>query len=247
MLTVTRHGITSRFDASPWPDGVPRLYRPFLENRFYEQGLLDHIRRLKLRGVYIDVGACFGTHTVWFALYCPSTFVHAFEPRQRFAEWTRMNIEANSLGSKVKVHQLGLSDQCAEASPTLDGRVETFPVERLDRVVAGASRGRARVAVIKVDVEGMEELVLRGAQDILKRDRPVIFAEAFTDRERAVIEAVLAPYGYRATGRVFNATPTYEFAARLTLRHRALGAAHRLRTTARRALRRARFRKGART
>jgi hypothetical protein len=39
----------------------------------------------------------------------------------------------------------------------------------------------------------------------------VVFAEAWGEPQRTAIEAVLKPYRYRATGRVFNSTPTYEF------------------------------------
>jgi FkbM family methyltransferase len=217
VLTVSRFGITSRFDTSPWADTTPTLYRPFLNNEFYEQAFLDHIRSLGLRGVYVDAGSCLGTHTVWFALYCDSTYVHAFDPRERCAQWTQMNVDANDLRHKVTVHKLGLSDAKGEATSLLDGVQEVFPVARLDRVIRAWPQRRGgdrRVVVIKADVEGMEEVVLRGAKGILKRHRPVVFAEAWTKQERAAVAALLAPYGYRATGRVFNSTPTYEFVPR---------------------------------
>jgi precorrin-6B methylase 2 len=206
MLTVTRYGITSRFDMSPWPeDDPPSLYRPFLNGKFYEQAFLDHIRGLKLRGVYVDAGSCLGTHTVWFAMYCPATYVHAFDPRERCARWTQMNVDANELTDKVTVHQVGLGAKRGQASSHLDGLWEHFDVVPLDKVVRG------KVVVLKIDVEGMEEQVLKGARRILRRYHPVVFAEAFNEPERATIEAMLKRHRYRATGRVFNSTPTYEF------------------------------------
>jgi FkbM family methyltransferase len=216
MLTITRHGITSNFDTSPWPGEAPSLYRPFLQGVFYEQGFLDHIRSLNLAGVYVDAGSCLGTHTVWFGLYCPSTEVHAFDPRERCARWTRMNVDANNLGGKTTVHNVGLGARRGRATVKLDDIDETFPVRRLDRIVRG------RVAVLKIDVEGMEADVLRGARRILARSRPVVFAEAFTSAELAGIEQVLRPYGYKATGKVFNATPTYEFVSTGSARELAL-------------------------
>lgn len=205
MLTVTRHGITSRFDDSPWPEGTPALYKPFLKGEFYEQKFLDHIRDLGLRGIYIDAGSCVGTHSVWFGLYCPSTHVHSFDPRPHCAEWTQMNLDANDLTGKATVHQVGVGAGRGRASADLDGHHYDFDVVPLDAVVDG------EVAVIKIDVEGMEEQVLRGASRILSTHHPVVFAEAWGEPERAAIEAVLAPFNYRPTGRVFNATPTYEF------------------------------------
>lgn len=187
-MTVSRFGIASRFDTSPWPDTTPTLYRPFLNNEFYEQAFLDHIRSLGLRGVYVDAGSCLGTHTVWFALYCESTYVHAFDPRERCAQWTQMNVDANDLRHKVTVHKLGLSDAKGEATSLLDGVQEVFPVARLDRVVRARPQRRGgdrRVVVIKADVEGMEEVVLRGAKRILKRHRPVVLPRP--GRRRSVL------------------------------------------------------------
>jgi FkbM family methyltransferase len=206
MLTVTRYGITSKFDTSPWPeDEPPSLYRPFLTNQFYEQHFLDHIRKLNLRGVYVDAGSCLGTHTVWFGMYCPSTHVHSFDPRERCARWTQMNVDANDLTDKVTVHQVGLGAKPDRTKSHLDGTWEHFDVLPLDQVVRG------RVVVLKIDVEGMEEQVLAGARRILRKYHPVVFAEAWGEPERATIEALLKRYHYRYTGKVFNATPTYEF------------------------------------
>lgn len=206
MLTVTRFGITSRFDHSPWPeDAPPTLYKPFLNNKFYEQIFLDYIRSLNKRGVYVDAGSCLGTHTVWFGMYCPSTHVHSFDPRERCAKWTQMNVDVNDLTDKVTVHNVGLGSEPGQAKSHLDGVWEHFDVVQLDKVVTG------KVVVLKIDVEGMEEQVLKGARGILLKHRPVVFAEAFGAPELATITALMKKYGYTPTGKVFNATPTHEF------------------------------------
>lgn len=218
MLSVSRHGITLNFDDSGFRT-TPWVYMPLAVGTVYEAKFLEHIRAMSRTGQYIDVGAHLGTHTVWFAMLCPSTHVHAFEPVRRYADVLRRNVKANDLEHKVTVHEVGLSDRSGVASNYLssehqvgisdnaEGVVEHFPVRRLDRVVRG------QVAVIKIDVEGMEEAVLRGATRILSRDRPLIYAEAHSSAQANALRALLAPFGYRATGRVFNASPTYEFAA----------------------------------
>jgi FkbM family methyltransferase len=218
VLTFTRDGHTLRFDDDGFTE-TPWVYRPLLEGRVYEEHFLQTIRLMGLQGQYLDIGAHLGTHTVWFASMCPSTHVHAFEPVGRYADVTRRNVTLNALDDKVTVHQVGLSDHVgtAENYMTVEhqmgfagsgtGVTESFEIHRLDELVSGP-----RVAVIKIDVEGMEPAVLRGATRILKRDRPVVFAEAHNDGVAREIAAVLEPFGYRATGRVFNATPTYEFA-----------------------------------
>jgi hypothetical protein len=206
MITVERFGIVAYFDDSGFPKGeLPRLYQPFLHGRFYEQPLLDYIRALNRRGVYVDVGACLGTHTIWFAMFCPATRVEAFEPRTRFAVHVRLNVEANHLGDRVAVHEFGLAGSVGTASAHLDGVLESFPVRVLDQLESRP------VAILKIDVEGMEAAVLRGAARVLRRDHPVVFAESFGPSQRTEVRAALRPHGYVATGRVFGATPMYEY------------------------------------
>jgi len=219
MYDVTLHGAEMHFVDDGFTS-LPYVYRPLERGRVYEQVFLEHIRSLDRAGVYVDVGAHLGTHTVWFAKLCPSSQVHAFEPVRRYADVVRRNVEANHLTSKVVVHNIGLSDTAGEATNYLspehqigfvdgdpEGVNETFQVRRLDDVVHGP------VAVIKLDVEGMESSVLRGARRILSRHRPAVYAEAHTDEAAQSIEAELAPFGYRATGRIFNSMPTYEYLA----------------------------------
>jgi hypothetical protein len=76
----------------------------------------------------------------------------------------------------------------------------------MDNVVGG------KVTLIKIDVEGMEREVLAGATDVLRRHYPVVFAEAWTEDAKNRLSEMLKPLGYAWTGRVFNSTPTYEFA-----------------------------------
>ena len=221
MLTITRHGVElvlddRTFEVAPW------VYRPALDDGWYEEEFLEHVRLLGRHGPYVDVGAHLGTATLWFGALCPATLVYAIEPVARYAEILRRNVAANGLNGKVRVHQIGLGQAPGIATNHLsrehqvgfDGDVEealaineTFPVRRLDDVVHG------QVAVLKIDVEGMEADVLRGAPRILDQHHPTVYAEAWDETHVADVDGVLRHFGYQASGRVFNATPTYEFIA----------------------------------
>jgi len=221
VLSTTRHGVElvlddGSFEVAPW------VYRPALDDGWYEEEFLEHVRSSGRHGIYVDVGAHLGTATIWFGALCPATLVHAIEPVARYAEVLRRNVAANGLGDKVRVHQIGLGRVRGMATNHLsrehqvgfDGDVdeahaidETFSVRRLDDVVHG------RVAVLKVDVEGMEADVLQGASRILDWHRPTVYAEAWDKNFVADIDGVLRNFGYQSSGRVFNATPTYEFIA----------------------------------
>ena len=61
--------------------------------------------------------------------------------------------------------------------------------------------------MIKIDVEGMEADVLRGAIETIRKYVPIIYVEIFGDT--AEVDDILAPHGYHRHDMVYNATPTY--------------------------------------
>ena len=209
MITFVFDGRTVRFDDTALehrePDGI---YGSLLKAHFYEEAFLRYIQSLELAGTYLDIGAYIGTHTVFFAMMCPATRVHSFEPQPSFFSRLVANVEMNGLSDRVVTHQLALSE-CSDQRIRLSFEGETSDVatRRLDDVVTEP------VALVKMDVEGMEPLVLAGGRRLLRRDHPVIFTEARTNDEYVATAAQLRKLGYRRTGRVFNATPTYEFVA----------------------------------
>ncbi|MGH7858036.1 MAG: FkbM family methyltransferase, partial [Candidatus Binatia bacterium] len=184
-----------------------RIERELRGNRFYEMQMLQYVEALRLGGEYADIGAYVGTHALFFATHCPATRVHAFEPRARVFELLETHVELNQLAGRVRAHQLGVSDRKERTTITLERKTEEMSVDTLDNLVTGP------IVVMKIDVEGMEEKVLGGADRVLREFKPLILVEAHTDAEIQRDAAILAPHGYRLTGRVFNHTPTYELAA----------------------------------
>lgn len=175
--------------------------------QFYESEMLQYIEALGLPGTYVDVGGYVGTHALYFATYCKADHVHTFEPRKRCHEHLTRNIGGNSLGDRVTAHRVGLSDRQEMFSLRMERVTEEIECRPLDDLI------HTPVSVMKIDVEGMEPQVLRGASRILATHRPLLFIEAHTDEELRKDLEVLAPYDYRPTGRVFNASATYELAA----------------------------------
>jgi FkbM family methyltransferase len=207
LIEFRYRGRTCRFDGTP-AHGLANpgvIYGTLLTGRFYEHAFLDYVRSLQVRGVYVDVGSCIGTHALFFALMCPSTRVYAFEPRDFLYERVLTNIALNEKGRKIKAYPLGLSDRTGRVTVNLDRRECVLACRRLDDVIRG------RVDLIKIDVEGMEPRVLDGAARTLARWRPLVFAEAGKQHEYEALVACMARHRYRPSGRVFNATPTYEF------------------------------------
>jgi FkbM family methyltransferase len=165
--------------------------------RFFEPEL-RHLRELVRPGLSaVDVGASLGTWSWWLARSVP--LVHAFEPNVEVAAALVRVLPPN-----VHVHAEAVSDEVGQAvlaippggrstfqragcrllglhgSLGLDGRASllpmggpsvTVPTVTLDSLDLG------RVGFLKVDVEGHEQEVLKGAFQLLMRDRPNVVLE----------------------------------------------------------------------
>jgi FkbM family methyltransferase len=154
----------------------------------------DRIEQLMLQVLQpdsncIDIGCHIGSSLSLMVRYAPLGKHMAFEPVPEKASWIRkkfpeVDVRANALGDKrdkltffQNLSQPGFSGFGKDASSG-DRVVEVHvDCERLDDVVA-ADR---KFAYIKIDVEGAELLVLRGARELIARDRPMILFESSYD------------------------------------------------------------------
>jgi FkbM family methyltransferase len=191
ILTLAMHGRSYRLWV--WPGKIAACMRV---GKPYEAPLLEHIRQQHFTGTAVDAGANLGNHTMWFAVMCGLRVV-AFEPV--WPDKLAYNVMLNSLAGRVRVEPVALGDVAAVAEHMGKGRLRTgsgaLPVRTLDEY------DLVGVSVIKADVEGMEAVLLRGAERTIRRSRPVIFAEEWGAPEHAQIATVLEPWGYRMTKR----------------------------------------------
>ena len=160
------------------------------------EGMLERFYRGLLRegDACVDVGAHVGRHT-WAMLECigPRGRIVAFEPIPTLAESLAADVAARGAADRVEVHPVALSDAAGTATfvitedaPGYSGlrrRVYDVPtrtreievrVETLDAMIAGRL---GALAYIKVDAEGAEWNILRGAREALARFRPVVTFE----------------------------------------------------------------------
>ena len=158
------------------------------QNSLYDRQTIEVMRRvLKVDSTCIDIGAAWGPLLKKMVSIAPQGKHHAFEPLPFFAERLRREFPG------VVVHEVALGEQAnTEADfclvpdnpaysglqrrpyPSAEERVETIrvAVQRLDDVI-----GDEHVDLIKIDVEGGEVRVLRGAQRTLSRSRPLVIFE----------------------------------------------------------------------
>lgn len=155
----------------------------------------DLLVRIPRDAVVLDVGANIGWWTVPLArALAPSGGrVIAFEPVPENLERLRWAIDANALHAHVEVVPVALGEQPGElgmwlkssqtgassgtaALVTGDGPAHVrVPVHRLDDWAE--RHALARCDLIKLDIEGAELMMLRGAEAFVRRHRPLIFGE----------------------------------------------------------------------
>jgi len=207
------------------PDGLLFYCRPLpaadiiVQSDSYESKLQFAFAQIK-SGTFLDVGAHIGKYTVSAARRLNGRGrVLAVEPEDENYQILRRNIAANNLDNVVCFQgacfssntclKLFVNENAARHSlisadtgsfqyvdaRTIDWLVEKFKVTDL--------------SVIKIDVEGAESEVLKGANRTLKVQHPQIVFEAPTLIELRKCRRVLSEYGYH----VHYLQPSYYHAA----------------------------------
>jgi FkbM family methyltransferase len=135
----------------------------------------------------VDVGANLGIHAlVLAACVGDSGKVHAFEPVPSICARMEENLKLNGV-TNVELHQEALGsvsgDVVFDANPADfnvgKGRVTpqgdiTVPIGTIDDRLGGLTQP---VSVVKIDTEGHELEVLKGAGDLLNKHRPAMLME----------------------------------------------------------------------
>lgn len=156
----------------------------------------------------LDVGANLGSFTLFLAQAVGRTGrVHAFEPVAATHGLLRCNLALNAL-AQVQAHEVAVgSGPGRVAVPEIDlSRPGNFGAAALCEATAGGRRVE-RIALddldlpacdlIKADVEGHELDVLRGAERLLGRARPVLLLENEEPSLSAPLISALHGLGYR--------------------------------------------------
>ncbi len=216
---VRYEGAVFRFPEVSEPDYVHDQIRR--RAGFYEEGMLQYLAGLELAsGLIIDCGANIGNHSLFFAGVMQRNVI-AVEPVARNIAILESVVAVNGLADRVRIVPLALDEVEREVTMTLDspensgmyhvgeGSGEVVKATTLDKICDGLGEP---VSLIKIDVEGFQDQVLRGAQETLARFKPFVAAELSSEAEFSTFAALLAPHGYHAM-EVFNATPTVVFSA----------------------------------
>jgi len=182
---------SSFIGSSIYWNGYSSLNELYLLNRLLEPHM-----------VFVDIGANQGEFTLYAAKRLPAGKVLAFEPVEERYRHLIENVQMNGF-ENISAYNFGLSNRAGESemympdnirrsNQTFNGlanegtasvfrssarpsRTCTARFETFDRVFRESRL--SRLDVIKIDVEGAELHVLRGARDAIEQYRPVIMME----------------------------------------------------------------------
>jgi FkbM family methyltransferase len=202
------HGVRFRYQPTAY-DGIGRqLYWKGELHWEYETiepfcRMARHARRV------LDIGANTGTYSLIACAAHPDTRVTAFEPVPRIRAQLIDSVALNRFGDRCEIRNDAVSDSCgtarfhvpAEALPTssslhaegfrgLEGEHIEVPLTTIDALLSPDDP----VDLVKIDVEGFEDAVLRGMERTIREHRPAVFLECNHDGPVDALEALLAQH-----------------------------------------------------
>lgn len=163
----------------------------YTSNKFYEQEILEGLEKYIPDGAMIlDIGANIGNHALYWARKSSNRKVVCFEPVSSTFEILLKNIEANNINGQISAHNFGVSDKPSKA------RIDSFSssnigATRLQRdesgelsliSIDGFISEENKISMLKIDTEGFEVEVLKGADKTIQRHKPIIFVETFANK-----------------------------------------------------------------
>lgn len=179
--------------------------------RHWEYETIEVFCRMAARARRVlDIGANTGTYSLIACAAHPTTRVTAFEPVPRIRAQFADALALNGFQDRCELRNDAVSDSCgtarfhvpAEALPTssslhaggfrgLEGEHIEVPLTTIDALLDPDDP----VDLVKIDVEGFEDAVLRGMLRVLEQHRPAVFLECNHDGPVHALESLVTQHG----------------------------------------------------
>jgi FkbM family methyltransferase len=195
---VCRHGRMSYFDDDMYIGKSLRLYGN------YSEGEVDALRKMVgPNDVCVEVGSNIGALTIPLAKMCRK--VYAFEPQPDNYDLLLQNLRQNDINN-VRCLQKAVGSSFGNvAIPSLDqlghlnygcieignGDVEV-PQTMLDEELSFEER----ISFIKMDCEGSELATLKGAEETIRKHRPILYIENDRAEQSSRLVGWVIDHGY---------------------------------------------------
>jgi FkbM family methyltransferase len=191
-------------NAKAWADFLLLFYQVVMQDQYHTKEFL------RPDSIVIDGGANIGLFSLLASHLTPKGRVYAFEParvtstalRKNTRECMNIEVLAQGLGDKARKAEMIVHGGFPSGSTVSDSGMPQFGAEEGDLVAEEISittiddfakeRNLDRVDFIKVDAEGYEKQILRGARETIQRFRPILSVSAyhFPDDKTDIVELV---------------------------------------------------------
>jgi FkbM family methyltransferase len=167
------------------------LYDPAYKHGYELETALVMKKLCRGRGAFWDVGANWGYFSLLVASFPEfQGSIASFEPNPKTFKDLSRTVEQAGLSGRVRTHNLGLGAENCEMVVSESGRFHSG-LSQLKKVGDGVrvpvasldSLRSERPHFVKIDAEGMELEILKGATKTLKEARPFVVFENFLDRK----------------------------------------------------------------
>jgi len=177
---------------------VPNFISHYRVASFYtkEPETIKWIETIPDDGVFWDIGANIGLYSIYAALRRGRSRVVSFEPSVFNLEWLARNIHLNNLQNRISIVPIALTESCGfnkfrMSNISWGGALSTFgekfdqngenlriifEYETIGLTLASAYRyfSLPKPSHIKIDVDGIEHLILRGAGEVLSFPQEIL-------------------------------------------------------------------------
>ncbi len=177
-------------------DSLVELQCIFLKDQYCAQEFL------KSDSVILDCGANIGMFSLWAHYLCPSAQIYSFEPTESTFEILEKNIKENNLKDIIHPFNVALGDKIQETkirTTQVGMGSDNFIIDSMRNMQEYISYNYnkeeivqmitiddfviknklERVDFIKMDTEGYEKQILKGAQETIMKFHPIITCSAY--------------------------------------------------------------------
>lgn len=192
----------------------------FASRDFYEKETLQYLKNnFNSFDNILDIGSNIGNHMLFYCSQLEAKKVYCFEPNKYNYTILSRNVELNNLQEIVTLHNMAVGEKSGRGVEkdftmmnTGMNRIETGSAtdssEKNIEIVCLDDFNYTSIDFVKIDVEGSEIAVLKGAVKTLQRTRPVVMIETFENNQSAVDE-IMQSYGYSKSATVEDYNSIY--------------------------------------
>ncbi len=165
----------------------------------------------------IDIGAYTGVYSIFFAKFCGFRTVYGFEPNPTVFERLLNNVNLNELinMNHIELHQMAVGKESGNielfskdfsmtSSSSMTKTEDTTVINNVIMTTLDELTLNSPVAIIKIDVEGHENDVLLGGEQLIKQDMPILIVETLNREKEEEITNMLLDFGYKKDNMIYS-------------------------------------------